>query len=400
MKSDSSMSVGAARGPERRAKSSRGPKLRERPATAGLLLVCTLAFVLCWVLIGIRAERPLWALVQSAWLIEDVELLERAGGLVATRVWVDRQWWRVASAGLLHGSWLHLVLNMMGLWVVGQWTEKAWGGWRQLLLFWVASLGGCLASLAWAEASLVVGASAGIFGVAGALVVVRAWGRPELQKLVEPVSARTLGFWLGFWLVIGAVLPRVLGVSLLAQAGHAGGLVFGCLLGWGMSRPKPKRGARIASGLLVGAGLLGVGLVAAKPSWRPNYDLFMGDRAREDGRFDEAVAHYDRALERAPEDDVLTNAVAYSLAEAGVSLGRAERLVQSALEVDPDSPHYLDTLGWIYCKQGRTAEALELLERADSLAEGEIQDIRVHIEDCAGVGVPRGTPGGSSGPSD
>ncbi|WP_181197134.1 rhomboid family intramembrane serine protease, partial [Enhygromyxa salina] len=118
-----------------------------------------------------RSDAPGDALVRSLWTFEDPELLRAAGGLAATRVWLHGEWWRVLSAGLLHGSWLHLVLNMMGLWVVGQWTEKAWGWWRQLLLFFVSSVGGCLASLAWAEAPLVVGASAGIFGVAGALVV-------------------------------------------------------------------------------------------------------------------------------------------------------------------------------------------------------------------------------------
>src|SRR5690606_17726948 len=165
------------------------PRFRARPATSGLIALCTVVFVVTWVAALLRADDPFRVLLHSLWVVEDADLLERAGAVSAVRIWLDGEWWRVVTAGFLHGSRLHLGLNMVGLWAVGQWTEGAWGWWRQLLLFLVASVGGCLASLAWAEAPLVVGASAGIFGIAGALVVARAWGRAEVQMAVGPVSA-------------------------------------------------------------------------------------------------------------------------------------------------------------------------------------------------------------------
>jgi membrane associated rhomboid family serine protease len=356
--------------------------------------VCTVAFVVCLIAVVIRSDEPLRALVRSLWILDDGELLIDAGALAATRVWLDQEWWRVASAGLLHGSWLHLGLNMLGLWTVGQWTEKVWGGWRQLVLFTLSSLGGCLASLAWAEAPLVVGASAGIFGVAGALVVARAWGSPETRGALAPVSAGVLGFWLVFWLVVGALLPLFFGVSLLAQAGHIGGLVFGCVVGFGLSRRKNQRAAQVASWVLVGLGLCAGVVAAAAPEWRANYPVFMGSELLGRGEFEDAVGHFDLALAAAPEDHQLANAVAYSLAEVGVELERAEVLIRGALAVEPGNSDYLDTMGWIRCKQGRVEVGIIYLRLAGAfaeVAERETPEIGEHIEGCAGVGVPRGT---------
>jgi membrane associated rhomboid family serine protease len=360
-----------------------------------LIAVCTIALVASVIAFVLRSDEPLRALVHSLGVIDDAELLTDAGALAATSVWLDQQWWRVASAGLLHGSWLHLGLNMLGLWTVGQWTEKVWGWWRQLVLFGASSLGGCLASLAWAEAPLVVGASAGIFGVAGALVVARAWGSPDIRRALAPISAGTLAFWLIFWLVLGALLPLLFGISLLAQAGHIGGLAFGCVLGFGLSRRKEQRFARVASGVAVAVGLCAGVLVSAAPDWRPNYPVFMGAELLSRGQSEEAVEYFDLALAHAPGDHQLENAVAYSLAEAGVELERAEVLVDEALAAEPGNSDYLDTLGWIRCKQGRPETGAIYLRMAGAfaeVAERDTPEIGEHLEDCPSVGVPRGTP--------
>lgn len=357
------------------------PRFRARPATAILVVVCTIVFACEWVAGIVRAEGPLYAAYRMTFTFDDARLLESMGALSAVRVWLDGEWWRVISAGILHGSWLHFGLNMLGLWTVGLWTEKAWGWWRQLLLFWIASIGGCLASLAWAEAPLIVGASAGIFGVAGALVVARAWGRPEVREAVAPVSAKSLGFWLVFWLLVGAVLP-VFGISLLAQAGHIGGLVFGVTAGFALAVPRERRFLRASLWTGVAVGLAGLGWAASAPEWRPNYHLFCGAELLDRGEFVAAAAHFDEALLAAPDEPELANAVAYSLAEASTDLQRAETLVRKSLERDPENASYLDTLGWVLCRQGRTAEGLEALRLAKKAAVREIPEIDEHVAAC------------------
>ncbi len=359
-------------------------KLRARPATAALVLLCTASFLVLFTWSCLRADEPGLTALTSLWQVRDVELMTRLGALADVRVWLDGEWWRVGSAGLMHGSWLHLGLNMMGLWSVGQWTEKAWGAWRSTGVFALSSVVGCLASLAWAEAPLVVGASAGIFGLAGALVVGRAWGNDGVRRSLAPVSARTLGGWLIFWLAFGFALPLFFGVELIAQAGHIGGLLAGLALGWSLSRTSPKFetlgwAATIAAGV-------GLAFVGRAPTWRANYHAFIGFELLERGDYPEAAAALDQALALRPDDPDMCNAVAWSLVEAGVELERAEVLVREALEVEPDRPDFLDTLGWVLCKQGRSSEGAEVLTRASELGGEDIPEIGVHLEQCGEVG--------------
>ena len=63
-------------------------------------------------------------------------------------------------------------------------------------------------------------------------------------------------------------------------------------------------------------------------------------------------------------------------------LERAEVLVRGALESEPDRADFLDTLGWVLCKQGRTVEGVEVLEQAQGAAGGHIPEIAEHVERC------------------
>lgn len=351
------------------------------------MVVCTIAFVLLFGWTLARADAPLEAALASLWQIPDVDAITRMGALADARVWLDGEWWRVATAGLLHGSWLHLGLNMMGLWSVGQWTEKALGGWRSTGVFAASSVIGCLASLAWAEAPLVVGASAGIFGLAGALVIARAWGAPAIQRSVEPVSARTLAGWLIFWLAFGFALPWIFGVELIAQAGHIGGLLAGLGLGLALTRRPPRFETLGWAAAL--AATVGLGIVGRAPTGRANYHVFVGFELLSRGDFPAAARAFDGGLAMAPDDPELANAVAWALVEADADLDRAELLVRRAVEAEPERADYLDTLGWVLCKQGRTVEAVEVLERAAGLDSG-IEEISEHLDACASVSARGG----------
>jgi membrane associated rhomboid family serine protease len=307
--------------------------------------------------------------------------LELGGGLAIGRVWVDGEWWRVVTAGLEHGSWVHLILNIWSLWVVGPWAERCWGSWRLVLLFGVSSVMGCLASLAWAEAPLIVGASAGIFGIAGALWVVRTVGAEPLKARVDLISARALGLMLLAMVALGFVVP------VIAQAGHLGGLAAGAWMGWLWSGRVIQPSMRALGWAALGAATLGLALVAHEPTWRPAYHQAVGFRALELGDATVGMPALERALEAQPDDPDLQNAIAYGLAEAGVELHRAETLVHAALEADPDNADYLDTFGWILCRRGDPEAGLEWIERASTLSGGTIPEIEGHRDACAGAAV-------------
>ena len=129
-------------------------------------------------------------------------------GLVA-----DGEWWRVLTAGFLHFGPIHLLFNMMALWVIGRDVEPALGHARFLAVYLVSLLGGSTAvMLMTAPNAVVAGASGAVFGLMGALAVL-------LRRLRIPLGQ--VGGLILVNLVITFLLP---GISV---AGHVGGLAVG-----------------------------------------------------------------------------------------------------------------------------------------------------------------------------
>ncbi|TAL17780.1 tetratricopeptide repeat protein [bacterium] len=82
------------------------------------------------------------------------------------------------------------------------------------------------------------------------------------------------------------------------------------------------------------------------------------------GRWEESVERMNRVLAINPEEPYALNYIAYTWSLNGVKLEEAEAMVKKALARLPDSGPFLDTLGWIYYRMGKYAEALEQLELA------------------------------------
>lgn len=58
------------------------------------------------------------------------------------------------------------------------------------------------------------------------------------------------------------------------------------------------------------------------------------------------------------------NYLGYTYAELGQNLDEAEYLIKEALRLKPDDGYITDSLGWVYYKKGRFADAIVLLEKA------------------------------------
>lgn len=90
------------------------------------------------------------------------------------------------------------------------------------------------------------------------------------------------------------------------------------------------------------------------------------------GRSKEALAAMEKAYEEAPDDIQVNNNLAYVYAENGVKLDKAERMVRKALTERRDVVAYMDTLAWVFYKQGRIDAAVrrfELILKRDDLDE-------------------------------
>ena len=78
----------------------------------------------------------------------------------------------------------------------------------------------------------------------------------------------------------------------------------------------------------------------------------------------ESDSTYERALRINPHFALVLNNYAYSLAERGLQLERAEKMSKESLEKDSTNSSYLDTYGWILYKNERYEEALVYIKKA------------------------------------
>lgn len=355
-------------------------RLPDRPATASLIALCVLAYTATLVGAVASSGDPLTTLTHSVWTLAGSEpILIKLGALELTHIWLDNEWWRIASAGLLHGFLLHLVLNLLALGSLGDWVEHAWGSWRTVLIFTLSSISGCLASLVWCESNIVVGASAGALGLAGALLVARRFGPEPIQERLEPISSFSLTFLVLLCLGLGAVIPWI------AQAGHIGGLAMGLLLG-GIFVARHlfwRVVGTVAATALIGS----LSIVGASPPWPAEVHQYLGLRALTEQDPSTATHHFGLALAADPDNAQLLNTVAYQLALDGQELPYAEGLALKALTLEPTNPNFLDTLAWVLCRRGSLVPALPMLRAAVFLAREPVEEIEEHVITCASSAI-------------
>jgi tetratricopeptide (TPR) repeat protein len=75
-------------------------------------------------------------------------------------------------------------------------------------------------------------------------------------------------------------------------------------------------------------------------------------------------AEFRKVLKVDPESAAALNYIGYVLADKNMRLDEALNLITKALELAPENGAYLDSLGWVYFRMGRLAEAEENLRKA------------------------------------
>lgn len=106
---------------------------------------------------------------------------------------------------------------------------------------------------------------------------------------------------------------------------------------------------------------------AQDPQASPFYALALAQLYERLRQGDKAIAVYDRLLERRVDPVMVKNNLAYLLAEyqpTPENLDRAQKIATQILDDNPTDPRLLDTMGWIYCRQKKYAEAKKYLAKA------------------------------------
>jgi rhomboid family protein len=148
-------------------------------------------------------------------------------GLVPAAVWRNFYFWQLFTYQFLHGGLMHLLFNMLALWMFGCDLERRWGSEFFLKYFFVSVVGGAILNTLFLPGQTVpsIGASAGIYGI------LLAFGLIYPDQIIYfyflfPIKMKY------FVTIIGAIelyLSLGSGQSGIAHFAHLGGMFFGYL---------------------------------------------------------------------------------------------------------------------------------------------------------------------------
>jgi rhomboid protease GluP len=127
------------------------------------------------------------------------------------------QWWRLVTAGFLHGGLLHIGMNSWVLFDLGAQVEEVYGAARMIVFYFAATVAGFALSLWWSPV-LSIGASAGLMGLIGAMIALGVRNPGSAGSAIRGMYIR----WAVYILIFG-LLP---GLN-VDNAAHIGGLVAG-----------------------------------------------------------------------------------------------------------------------------------------------------------------------------
>ena len=137
------------------------------------------------------------------------------------------------SSMFMHGDVMHIVGNMLFLWIFGDNLENLLGHIRFAAFYIVCGIAAALAQIVMDAGSVIpmLGASGAISGVLGGYVLLFPQRRVRaviFNFLTTVPAIVAVGIWIGYQLLLGFLTPS--GTGGVAYAAHIGGFFAGLLL--------------------------------------------------------------------------------------------------------------------------------------------------------------------------
>ena len=138
----------------------------------------------------------------------------------------------------MHAGWVHLLGNMLYLWIFGDNVEDRFGQGNYLIFYLLCGLGATFTQLTFSADSSIpnLGASGAIAGVLGAYILMFPQARVSvlMGRMVVPMSAfAVLGLWFVLQLFSGiASITDATQTGGVAYMAHVGGFVSGLVLAY------------------------------------------------------------------------------------------------------------------------------------------------------------------------
>lgn len=161
----------------------------------------------------------------------------------------------------IHGGVVHLVGNLLFLWVFGRYVEDRLGPWKFAAIYLACGVMGGLVQLAFGGERPSLGASGAIAGLMGYVLVAAPWLEVRCALVLGFYATRgfdvAAGFLLIPWILMQFIEASLGSLSHVAAGAHIGGFLLGvaaaavmrsryCLgTGWYID-PLPPQGGRAA----------------------------------------------------------------------------------------------------------------------------------------------------------
>jgi membrane associated rhomboid family serine protease len=162
-----------------------------------------------------------------------VFFLELNGGNVFVEKWAfvpnrfladpSGQFITLFTSMFMHAGWVHLLGNMLYLWIFGDNVEDRFGHGKFIIFYLLCGLGAVFAQLFFSADSVIpmLGASGAISGVLGAYLLLFPQGRVRLYNFYGVVHAPAI-LVIGMWII----LQLFSGIGSLSTTGETGGVAY------------------------------------------------------------------------------------------------------------------------------------------------------------------------------
>ncbi|MBU6079655.1 rhomboid family protein [Allobacillus halotolerans] len=272
---------------------------------------------------------------------------------------VEGEWWRIFTSMFLHIGAMHLFMNMMALYFLGEAVERIFGSKRFLFIYLFAGLFGGVASFATNDA-IAAGASGAIFGLFGALLFFGV----HYKRLFFQTMGSSLFIVIGINLVFGFTIPQI------DNGAHLGGLIGGFIASQIVHLPYKKAIVKQFAATLIYvviiAGLVVYGVNRADSLDNPHTFSATAQELISEGSYDETIELVNDELDRGSEEAYLYfyRGIAY-FEKSEIDL--AEDDFHTAVEIDRDFAEAFFNLAVVHSRLMEAEEALKYAEKAIEL---------------------------------
>lgn len=171
-----------------------------------------------FILINVAVFLVQWATDENSWMIRYLSLNSFG--------WEEGRYYQLFTYMWLHGSFTHLLFNMIGLWCFGREIRPVAGRFHFILLYLLSGLAGGGLWILFNQNSLnpMVGASAAVLGLVTAFATLF----PRVPLLVFPLPFPIQARWLAIGYTVFTLIFVVRGsFSQIAHLAHLGGMAVG-----------------------------------------------------------------------------------------------------------------------------------------------------------------------------